>query len=112
MDKELYIRDKYLCKICIANSFFKRFFGYMLRKNPHHEAILITPCNSIHSFFMRFDIDVLFVDKEFVVVKKIEDMKAGKAIMPVKYATAVVETKAGRFKSIGIGEKLTIKDSK
>lgn len=29
---------------------------------PAKEALVITPCNSIHTFFMRFSIDVLFVD--------------------------------------------------
>jgi uncharacterized protein len=109
MIKELYLRDEYLCKICIADSFLKRFFGYMLRKDPHHEAIMITPCNSIHSFFMRFEIDVLFVDKDLVVVKKVEAMKLGKMIMPIKNAASVIETKAGGFANISIGDQLVIK---
>lgn len=109
MIKELYLGDQYISKIYIADSFFKRFFGYMLRKHPHHEAIVITPCNSIHSFFMRFEIDVLFIDKDFVVVKKIEAMKAGKIQLPVKSAVAVIETKAGGFESIVIGDKLGLK---
>ena len=111
MSKELYLEDKYICEINIADSFLKRFCGYMLRKQPHHEAILITPCNSIHCFFMRFEIDVLFVDKDLFVVKKVEAMKAGKIIMPVKNAAAVVETKAGGFANIIIGDKLVIKDN-
>jgi uncharacterized protein len=111
MIKELYLKDKYICKICIADSFLKRFCGYMLRKKPHHEAILITPCNSIHSFFMRFEIDVLFVDKDLIVVKKIEALKASKMIMPVKNAVSVVETMAGGFANISIGDKIAIRNN-
>ena len=32
-------------------------------------GLLITPCNSIHTFFMRFSIGVIFLDKKFNVVK-------------------------------------------
>lgn len=32
------------------------------------EALILKPCNSIHTFFMRFPIDVLFVDKKFKII--------------------------------------------
>ncbi|MCH8921380.1 MAG: DUF192 domain-containing protein [Chloroflexi bacterium] len=33
------------------------------------EGLLIEPCSSIHTMFMRFSIDVIFLDKEHRVVK-------------------------------------------
>jgi len=39
------------------------------------QAMVISPCSSIHMFGMRFAIDVLFVDKEGQVLRAIEGIK-------------------------------------
>lgn len=39
------------------------------------EALVISPCTSIHMFFMKFALDVLFVDKRGVVVRAIEGIR-------------------------------------
>ena len=108
MVKNLVYGSKVIAKIFIADTFIKRFLGYMFRKEPHYEGILINPCNSIHTFFMRFPIDVLFVDENMKVVKKIENLKSGKMIMPQKKAEMVIEGKAGMFKNINEGNKLIV----
>ncbi len=47
----------------IADTPFTRSRGLLGRKELQpKEALVITCCNSIHTFFMRFSIDVLFVD--------------------------------------------------
>ena len=94
--------------VFIADTFYTRFLGYMFRKAPHHPAILIKPCNSIHTFFMNFDIDVLFINKDMEVIKRIDGLRQRKIIMPVKGATAVIEALAGTFKNIEIGERFEI----
>ncbi|MGN1123718.1 MAG: DUF192 domain-containing protein, partial [Eubacterium sp.] len=41
-----------------ANHFFRRFMGLMYRKSmDENHGLLLTPCNEIHTFGMRFDID-------------------------------------------------------
>lgn len=97
-----------IAKIFIADSFIKRFLGFMFRKEPHHEAILIKPCNSIHTFFMKFSIDVLFINENMEVIKKIEGLKPGKVIMPQKKSTMVIEGREGLFKNIKEGKKLIV----
>ena len=54
----------------VADTPFKRIKG-LLGKNDFKlgEALILKPCNSIHTFFMRFPIDVLFVDKENRLIK-------------------------------------------
>lgn len=106
MFKVLIFQENTLENVYIADTFFKRFMGYMFRKSPHHEAIMIKPCNSVHTFFMRFDIDVLFINEDMKVIKKVEALKPGKVIMPVKEAWAVIEAKAGIFKNIKTADKL------
>lgn len=48
----------------IADTFLKRLLGLMFKKifNPN-DALLIKPCKIVHSFFMNFEIDILFIDK-------------------------------------------------
>jgi hypothetical protein len=40
------------------------------------QALILKPCNSIHTFFMRFPIDILFMDKNNRVVKITTNLKA------------------------------------
>ena len=97
-----------IAEIFVADSFIKRFLGFMFRKEPHYEAILIKPCNSIHTFFMKFSIDVLFINENMEVIKKIDGLKPGKVIMPQKKCTMVIEGKEGIFKNIKEGKKLIV----
>ena len=108
MVKNLVYNLEIIAEVFIADTFIKRFSGFMLRKKPHYEAILIKPCSSIHTFFMRFSIDVLFIDEKMEVVKKIEGLKPGKIIMPQKKCKMVIEGKEGMFKDIQVGKKLIL----
>lgn len=83
-------------KIIHANQFFHRLKGLMFRKKPiHEEALWIDPCNSIHMFFMNFAIDVLFLDQQNRVVRKIEHLKPWRVASPVKGARSVLEMPLG-----------------
>jgi len=101
--KAIRYKKDIVANIYIADTFTKRFLGYMFRKKPHYEAILIRPCNSIHTFFMKFNIDVLFVYEEMKVIKKHEGLKPNKIIAPVKGASMVIEATEGSFKKIAEG---------
>ncbi len=63
-------------RVKVAKSFFSRFKGLMGgQKNlAKDQALVITKCNSIHTFFMKFDIDAVFVDEEYKVVEIIETL--------------------------------------
>ena len=92
-------------KIINANTFFKRFKGLMLKKDIDF-AILF--CNlkdsSIHTHFMRSEIDVYFLDKDNIVFEK-ATLKPWKFYKPKKQATYILETKKDCLK-IEIGDKL------
>lgn len=54
----------------VADSFLKRLSGLIPRNMlKGDEGLLINNCRSVHSCFMRFDIDVVFVDKGYKVIK-------------------------------------------
>ena len=94
--------------VFMADSYFKRLTGYMFRKKPHHGAILFTPCNSIHTFFMKFNIDVLFLNEHMQVIKKIEGLTQGKVVNMVIGAKMVIESKEGTFAYIKEGDTLDL----
>ena len=54
--------------VIVADTFLKRLKG-LLGKNtlPASECLWIKDCPSVHTFFMRFSIDVVFVDKSLKV---------------------------------------------
>lgn len=108
LDKVLIYESQFVGNIFIADTMAKRFLGYKFQKKPNYEAILINNCNSIDTFFMKFDIDVLFINRNMEVIKKIEVLKPGKVIMPIKDAAFVIETIGGRFRSILEGNKVKL----
>lgn len=60
----------------LARSMWSRFWGLMGRKElPDGQGLLIDPCDSIHMFFMRFPLDVVFLDREMKVVKVVGGIK-------------------------------------
>jgi uncharacterized membrane protein (UPF0127 family) len=53
----------------IAESFSRRLVGLLNRTSlDKGQALVLKPSNSIHSFFMRFTIDVIFLDKSGKVI--------------------------------------------
>jgi len=63
-------------KVRIADTFFSRLIGLLNRRSLEKgEALILTPSSSIHSFFMRFAIDVLFLDKNGRIIKILPSFK-------------------------------------
>ena len=57
-------------EIELAESFLSRLRGLMGRRRLEKgRGLLLAPCNSIHMLFMRFAIDVIYLDKEFCIKK-------------------------------------------
>jgi len=84
----------------VADTFWKRIKGLLGRKSlKAGEALVIRPCNSVHTFFMRFPIDVLFVDKDNRIIKTVADLEPFR-MTPVIFGSAfVVELPAGTLHS-------------
>ncbi|MEC5423990.1 DUF192 domain-containing protein [Virgibacillus sp. C22-A2] len=83
-----------------ANTYWKRLKGLLFYKYPIiEEGLLITPCNSVHMFFMRFPIDVVFLDKENHVVKTVPNLTPWRMVTPVKTAYSALELPVGTIPS-------------
>ncbi|MCH4890443.1 hypothetical protein EZV73_22880 [Acidaminobacter sp. JC074] len=106
---DLYKNQVLLVKdIHIADTFIKRLRGYMFHEKPHYEGIVLSPCNSIHTFFMKFDIDVLFLDESMTVIDKYIGLEKNKVIKPIKDAVYTVEAQKNVFDLVEVGDRLKI----
>ncbi|MFD1039292.1 DUF192 domain-containing protein [Virgibacillus byunsanensis] len=98
-------------KIKHADNYWARLRGLLFYKNPiKEEGLLITPCNSVHMLFMRFAIDVVFLDQSNTVVKVVPNLKPWRIVLPVITAHAALELPTGTIKNREIceGDKILI----
>lgn len=72
----------------LASSFKSRFKGLM-HTNDKSRGLILLPCNSIHTFGMKFPIDVLFFDKDCVLHKKVSGVQPNRLVFG-KYNTYFV----------------------
>ena len=93
----------------VANTLWSNFRGLMLAPPlPPGAGLVIVPCSSIHTQFMRFPIDVLYVNKEDVIVgidRNLRPWRVGRFYRKVHY---VVELPAGGAAECQVGDKLAI----
>lgn len=79
-------------RLCIADTAIKRLKGLMfLECLPPAHAILLTPCNSIHTFFMKFPIDVVCLDKNMQIIRVSPCIYPNKIVVPPKKACHILE---------------------
>ena len=72
-------------------------------------AMIIAPTNAVHTFFMRFPIDIAFVEKDGRILKIRKRLPAWR-LAGAWGAYAVVEMAAGSFEvaGTGTGDRLTV----
>jgi uncharacterized membrane protein (UPF0127 family) len=70
-------------------------------------ALMLTPCAAVHTAFMRFVIDVVFLDREGRAAKIVRDMRPWRLAGAFR-AHTVVELAGGRLRSgdVEIGDQL------
>lgn len=74
------------------------------------QGLLIESCRSVHTHFMRFPIDVLYLDETGKVMAALERMKPFRTGPFLKRAFAVVELPAGTVACTGtqVGDRLAV----
>jgi uncharacterized membrane protein (UPF0127 family) len=93
----------------IAASYRARTKG-LLGRDGIEGAMMLTPCGSVHTFRMRFPIDVAYLDRKFTVLA-VTTMKPGRLGLPRLRARHVVEAEAGAMERWGVrpGVRLELK---
>ena len=103
-----------LCEECVvADNPFTRLRGLLGRRGlGAGEGLLLRPSPSIHTWFMRFAIDVVFLDPELRV------LRVAHAVKPWRFAgcrgaRAVLELASGQAsaRGVGVGDRLELRDA-
>lgn len=106
---QLFMLDNPLAQIAsdlrTADTLFSRTKGLLGRSClPKGEGLWIKRCNSIHTAFMKFPIDVLFVDKNLKVVSVYENLKPWRITRLHLCASSVIELPAGTLADTTMGK--------
>lgn len=74
------------------------------------EGLHILPCCSVHTWFMRFPIDVLYLDRACRVVKAVTDLRPFRCSWGGRRAHSVLELPAGTIAATGttVDDQLTL----
>ena len=87
-------------KVRIARSLWDRTRGLLgTRELPRGDGLLIDPCNSIHSFFMAYEFDALFLRRNGEVAHAISRMKPFRISRVVFSAHSVLELPPGTIEA-------------
>jgi len=80
----------------MAVDFSSRLIGLMFRASlPEGQGLWIEPCADIHSCFMRFHFDAIFISKDLKIVALEKDVAPWKLIWTKKGARSVLELPSG-----------------
>lgn len=95
-NKDILVIKKY-------NSFFQKLNGFMFKKEANY-GIYFKNCNSIHTFFCFFPIDIYLLDKNNNILYVYKNIKKNKIILPKKGVKNIIEIPSGLY------DELIIKD--
>ncbi len=95
----------------VAETFWSRGRGLLGRKSlTDDEALWINPGNNIHTFFMKFSIDCIFVDKKLQIKNLASDVKPFRFVGPFWKSHSVIEVPSGFIdrKKLKVGDHLYV----
>jgi uncharacterized membrane protein (UPF0127 family) len=85
-----------MARVEVADTPLSRMVGLLGRKGLGRDAALhITPCNAIHTFFMGFALDLVFLDAEMRVTRVVRDVGPGRMVFGGRGAHSVIELESG-----------------
>lgn len=97
-----------MIKIKFADTYIKRLIGLMFKKDIDYGLIFILKYgSSVHTCFMRFNIDVYFLDENKIIFEK-TTLKPWKFYTPSKKAKYMLEVKENTL-NLKKGEKFEFK---
>jgi uncharacterized protein len=98
-------------RVTLANTFWTRLRGLIGRRHlAPTEALWLRPCYGVHTFWMFFAIDVIFLDRELRIVKLVENLRPFRLTMPHGQARSVLEFPAHTIArtTLKVGDQLRL----
>jgi len=95
----------------MKDSYLGRLIG-LLNKNglKKGQGIVLKPCSQIHTCFMRFAIDAVFISKDFKVLKVIKNMRPWHFSPIVLKSLYTLEVAAGEIEDLNEGDYIKFTD--
>jgi uncharacterized membrane protein (UPF0127 family) len=94
-----------LSDLQIADTLWPRMKGLLgTRALAEEQGLWIHQCNSIHTFFMNYAIDCVFVDRTMKVKALKKNVLPHRLLMPIWGADSVIEMKAGQIERLGLNQ--------
>jgi uncharacterized protein len=94
----------------VTENALERMIGLLGKaKLDSDECLWIEPCNSVHTFFMKFPIDVAFANSKGEIVAIYENLKPWRHSAIHFRAKGVLEAKAGSFEKLKIQKGKVLK---
>jgi uncharacterized protein len=102
--------DQVLVERCwLADKPWSRMRGLLGRSGlGREEGLLLKPCGSVHTLFMRFPIDVVFLDRELSVVAVRPELRPWRTA-GARGAKVTLELAAGEAARLGIEPGLQLR---
>jgi len=102
--------DVVVSHLMVANTFFRRFRGLQFAKQlDSGSGLLLVPCTSIHTFWMRFPIDAYFLSNTGQVVQINREVRPWRCLVSGKKPQAVLEVASGAsHNAIQLGDDLRL----
>lgn len=86
--------------LMVAETLFSRTRGLLGKATlPEGEGLLIRPCKGVHTFLMKFPIDVLFLDKQNRIIHTIKDLKPQRMTKVLFACASVIELPTGTVRA-------------
>ena len=82
--------------VSIASTFRARLTGLMGKRDLSHIALWIPRCSSVHTFFMRSEIDLVFLDEDLTIVAIHEHARPWRLFFGGRRTDSILELSAGR----------------
>ena len=98
-------------RVTVASRRLERAVGLLGRAHLEAgEALWITPCHGVHTWFMRFTIDVIAMDVDGVIVDAVSMLKPWRMRLPRPGSHSVLELPAGTLLTapVKVGHRLQI----
>jgi len=94
-----------LSNINVADSFFDRLRGLMLkRETGEYEGLFIPNCNWVHTLFMRFSLDIVYLNKNNTICHIDAGVKPWRFCLPVFGARSILELNSGVVDKLSLQE--------
>ena len=96
-------------ELIACTTFYTRLKGFMF-EDKIDKALIFNKCNSIHTFFMKRNIDVIMCNKDNKILYYYHNLGKNKIILPKKNVYKTIELPVDYF-NIVVGDNIGIKNN-